>query len=366
MNEDISELERSAYERAKEAVSLDQVGSRLEAASKYRQAIEIMNKLISMTANQKLKQAYAEKVEQYKKRVEALEGYKVKDHGTDSCYILEERPNIGWNDIVNLEDAKRAIKETIVYPVKRPDLFPLGWSKGILLFGPPGCGKTLIAAAVANEIDATFFYVDAASIMSKWLGESEKNVSKLFSQARQISASGRPAIIFIDEIDSLTSKKIVEMGGEARVRNQLLKEMDSLVDKGKKTYLYVIAATNKPWVLDDAFIRRFHKRIYVPLPDKKTRLELFQLYTKGMNLDPSVNLASLAMLTENYSASDIQDLCVSVQNSVASEFIEDGQGSAPRPVMMEDFLEAIRKRKPSVTNEILKKTQTWMVKHGAL
>ena len=160
--------------------------------------------------------------------------------------------------------AKKAVKDAIVYPVQRPDLFPLGWPRGILLFGPPGCGKTLLAAAVATEIDANFYSIDAASIMSKWLGEAEQNVAKLFGSARKSSNEGKPAIVFVDELDSLMGAHSNEVGGEIRVRNQFLKEMDGIVDKGKALHVYVIGATNKPWDLDWAFIRRFQKRILVP------------------------------------------------------------------------------------------------------
>src|SRR5208283_3390900 len=115
---------------------------------------------------------------------------------------VTEKLNVKWEEVVGLVHAKKAVKEAIIYPVQRPDLFPLGWPRGILLFGPPGCGKTLLAAAVATEIDATFVSIDAASIMSKWLGEAEQNVARLFRQVRKSSLEGKPAIVFVDELDS--------------------------------------------------------------------------------------------------------------------------------------------------------------------
>ncbi len=118
--------------------------------------------------------------------------------------ILKEKPLVSWNEVVGLEDAKRAIRESIVYPTKRSDLFPLGWPRGILLFGPPGCGKTLLAAAAAAEIHGYFIVMDAPSMMSKWLGEAEKNISKLFTFARKLHEKEKiPILLFIDEIDSL-------------------------------------------------------------------------------------------------------------------------------------------------------------------
>ena len=170
------------------------------------------------------------------------EGSKDEEASYDEL-VLKEKPNVSWDQVVGLETGKKAIKEAIVYPVERPDLFPLGWPRGILLFGPPGCGKTLLAAAVATEIDAAFVSVDAASVMSKWLGEAEQKVAKLFNQARKTASNGRPAILFIDELDSLIGVHSNEVGGETRVRNQFLKEMDGVMDKGKKLHVYVIGAT---------------------------------------------------------------------------------------------------------------------------
>jgi SpoVK/Ycf46/Vps4 family AAA+-type ATPase len=171
--------------------------------------------------------------------------------------VMKERPNVSWAEVIGLEDAKRAIRESIVYPTKRPDLFPLGWPKGILLYGPPGCGKTLLAAAAAAEIEGYFINVDAAAMMSKWLGEAEKNVAKLFSMAQGLNLNeGVSVILFIDEIDSLLGTRSSEVGGEIRVKNQFLTEMDGINGKFKKTQLYVIGATNKPWSLEAGDFRR--------------------------------------------------------------------------------------------------------------
>src|SRR5574339_822870 len=135
----------------------------------------------------------------------AMDGKKPKDQLGDEFdnLVMREKPNVSCHEVIGLDDAKRAIRESIVYPTKRPDLFPLGWPRGILLYGPPGCGKTLLAAAAAAEIEGYFINVDAASMMSKWLGEAEKNVSKLFSMARKLhDKEGVRVLIFVDEIDS--------------------------------------------------------------------------------------------------------------------------------------------------------------------
>jgi len=369
------ELRKIASEKANEAIKLDKQGNYSMAILKYRQVIDILFKLYNLTADPTIKKVYYEKMKSYEERIRVLESMlegesiKVEEAAKFNDLVLKEKPKVSWNDVIGLEDAKKSIRESIVYPVKRPDLFPLGWPKGILLYGPPGCGKTLLAAAVASEIDATFYYVDAASIISKWLGESEKNVARLFSSARKSVSKDRPAIIFIDEIDSLTSIHQVEVGGETRARNQILKEMDGLSEKSKTEHLYVIGATNKPWDLDEPFIRRFQKRIYVPLPNKENRLALFKHYTKDLAISDDVDFEELAILTNGYSGNDIRDICMSVQIKVVRELFESGaaeKGMKPRLINMFDFLEAIKIRRPSVSLESIEKYEEWARRWMAL
>jgi len=254
--------------------------------------------------------------------------------------------------------------------LKRPDLFPLGWPRGILFFGPPGCGKTMLAAAVASEIDAVFFDVDAATIMSKWLGESEKNIATLFSEARGYADKGKPAIIFIDEVDSIAGIRNQEVGGEVRVRNQLLKEMDGILEKGRYSYVYVIGATNKPWDLDEPFIRRFQKRIYIPPPDYNGRLALLKKATRNIILEDDVDLEKIAKATEGYTFHDLTELVREAYAIVVREFFETGRvddpKSYPRPVSMKDFIDALNKRKPSVNNTTIMRYQRWFEEYKAI
>jgi SpoVK/Ycf46/Vps4 family AAA+-type ATPase len=277
---------------------------------------------------------------------------------------------VSWAEVVGLDTAKKAVKEAIVYPVQRPDLFPLGWPRGILLFGPPGCGKTLLAAAVATEIDANFYSIDAASIMSKWLGEAEQNVAKLFNSARKSAIEGRAAIVFVDELDSLMGQHSNEVGGEIRVKNQFLKEMDGIVDKGKNLHVYVIGATNKPWDLDWAFIRRFQKRILVPLPDNSTRLGMLKHYSSTLQISSDVDLTELGRLAEGFSGSDIRDVCQSAQLSLIGEFFETGQAAdkeaKPRALTMADFRQILEERKPSVSLDMLSQYNRWFEAFKAL
>ena len=299
-------LENEAMKYAAEAVKFDKMGDKDKATDSYRKAVEQLTRLIKLYPDYTFNKFYVEKVTTYQERIRLLKSENGEETGIEKFTSFEtkqtgihesaeedgeeptDKPNVTWGEVAGLEDAKRAIKEVIVYPVKRPDLFPLGWSRGLLLFGPPGCGKTLLAAAVANEIEAQFIQIDPANIMSKWLGAAEQNVAKIFGGARKTAVAGKPVIIFMDEVDSILGVHTNEVGGEVRMRNQFLKEMDGLQDKGKNYHLYVVAATNKPWDLDWAFIRRFQKRVMVPLPDYATRLRCLRSTVPSLNSPPTL------------------------------------------------------------------------------
>jgi len=378
------ELEKAATIYACEAIRLDKQGVRGMAVTSYQRAIETLLKLVRLHPDYGLNKVYIQRATAYRERILTLQGVsrpveyqptqeKTLEETRKTSYdelVLKEKPNVKWDEVIGLEDTKKAVKEAIIYPVQRPDLFPLGWPRGILLFGPPGCGKTLLAAAVASEIEATFISVDAASVMSKWLGEAEQNVARLFASARNSAEEGLPAIVFIDELDSLMGMRSMEVGGEARVRNQFLKEMDGIMDKGKNIHVYVIGSTNKPWALDWPFIRRFQKRILVPPPDRQARIQMLKLYTEHLRLSDDVDFNELGRLTEGFSGSDIRDICQSAQLKVIGELFESGQASnkraKPRTLSMKDFLEILEERKPSVSGETLPLYDRWFETFKAL
>ena len=375
-----NELERAATAYALDAVRLDKQGQKGRAITLYQKAIESLLQLVQLYPEYGLNKVYVQRAIAYQERIKALQGsvssHEMNEAASDDGaggggatmegngagkggeeLVVTEKPQVSWGEVVGLDTAKKAVKEAIVYPVSRPDLFPLGWPRGILLFGPPGCGKTLLAAAVATEIDANFYSIDAASIMSKWLGEAEQNVAKLFNAARKSSNDGRPAIVFVDELDSLMGAHANEVGGEIRVRNQFLKEMDGINDKGKALHVYVIGATNKPWELDWAFIRRFQKRILVPLADRDTRLSMLKLYIGSLQIEADVDLVELSNMSEGFSGSDIRDVCQSAQLKLIGEFFESGKAmdreAKPRALTMADFRQIFDNRKPSVSPKVI-------------
>ena len=217
--------------------------------------------------------------------------------------IIEEKPNVKWDDVAGLYQAKESLKEAVILPTKFPQLFTgkrKPW-RGILLFGPPGTGKSYLAKAVATEANSTFFSVSSADLVSKWLGVSEKLVKNLFEMAR----SKTPAIIFIDEVDSLCSSRSENESESAkRIKTEFLVQMQGVGNDNDG--ILVLGATNIPWVLDAAIRRRFEKRIYIPLPEAPARCTMFKLSmgsTSTNVTDADYNV--LARKTDGYSGADI-------------------------------------------------------------
>jgi transitional endoplasmic reticulum ATPase len=260
--------------------------------------------------------------------------------------VLVEVPNVKWADVGGLEDVKQELKEAVEWPLKNPEVFErMGVTppKGILLYGPPGTGKTLLAKAVANESEANFILVKGPELLSKWVGESEKAVRKIFEKARQTS----PSIIFFDEVDSLAPRRSAADDNKVteRVVNQLLTEIDGLEELHN---VVIIGATNRPDILDTALLRpgRFDRIIMVGAPDEKTREKVFEIHTKGMPLSKDVNIKELAKKTDGYAGADIASIC---REAAINALRRDMKS---KDISGKDFDAALNKVRPSITKEI--------------
>jgi len=282
-----------------------------------------------------------------------LEAYKeITPSALREVYV--EIPNVKWSDIGGLEQVKQELREAVEWPIKHPEAFKrmgIKPPKGILLYGPPGCGKTLLAKAVATESEANFISVKGPEIFSKWVGESEKAIREIFRKARQAA----PCIVYFDEIDAIAPIRGLGFGDSVvteRVITQLLTEMDGIQSLEN---VVVLASTNRPDMLDPALLRpgRFDRLIYVPPPDYEARLEIFKVHTRNMPLAEDVDLQQLARMTEGYSGSDIEAVCreagmLALRENINAEKVE-----------MRHFVEALKRVHPSITEDMVKSYRAW-------
>jgi len=223
-----------------------------------------------------------------------------------------EVPNVSWNDIGGLESVKRELQELVQYPVEHPEKFlkfGMTPSKGVLFYGPPGCGKTLLAKAIANECQANFISIKGPELLTMWFGESEANVREVFDKARQAA----PCVLFFDELDSIAKARGGSTGGDAggasdRIINQVLTEMDGM---GAKKNVFIIGATNRPDIIDPAVLRpgRLDQLMYIPLPDEGSRLSIFNANLRKSPVDPEVDIEHLARVTKGFSGADLTEIC---------------------------------------------------------
>lgn len=291
--------------------------------------------------------------------------------------ILQRNPNVHWNDIANLKEAKRLLEEAVVLPMWMPDFFKgirRPW-KGVLMVGPPGTGKTLLAKAVATECGTTFFNVSSSTLTSKYRGESEKLVRILFDMARFYA----PSTIFIDEIDSLCSRRgsLTEHEASRRVKSELLIQMDGITNcEDASKVVMVLAATNCPWDIDEALRRRLEKRIYIPLPDQEGREAQLSINLKDVEKAEDLDLKRVASLLDGYSGADITNVCRDASMMTMRRKIRSGlrpeqiralrKDELDLPVKTEDFLEAISKVNRSVSAQDVKKYDKWMSEFGSI
>ena len=263
--------------------------------------------------------------------------------------VYVEVPEVHWENIGGLKEAKQMVREAVEWPIKHSEFFKemgIDPPKGVLLYGPPGCGKTLLAKAAATESGANFISVKGPEILSKWVGESEKAVREIFARARQVA----PCIIFFDEIDAIAPRRGTrfDSGVTDRIVNQLLTEMDGIE---KLEGIVVLAATNRPDIIDPALLRpgRFDRLIYVPPPDLEARYEILKVHTRRMPLAEDVDLKKIAERTELYSGADLAALC---REAAMTALREAGK---PTKVHMRHFEKAMKVVKPSLKPEDLER-----------
>ncbi|MGH7215469.1 MAG: ATP-binding protein, partial [Tepidisphaeraceae bacterium] len=280
------------------------------------------------------------------------------ESGADAAqWIIKEKPNLRFDDVAGLDDVKEDIRLKMLYPLAHPELaekFGIEPGGGILLYGPPGTGKTMLAKATAGEIDATFFRVSPAELLSKWVGEAEQNIKKLFDAA----ATEERSIIFIDEIEALVPARRDEGSSVMqRVVPQILQGMEGFDKKNGRPILFM-GATNVPWQLDPAVLRpgRFDEKVYIPLPDLPARRKMLDIYLSKRPVADDVDLDLLATRLDGYSGADIKYLC---DRGATLPFLRSVATGQEGEITQEILADVIADTPPSVTAEVLARFEQW-------
>ena len=349
------------------AKKLESKGKSDEAVAHYKRAASIYRRL-AYVAPREHAESFFNSASQYETMSNALKSATSEKRAESpeliESMIISERPTTIWEDIGGLSEVKKVIKEAIILPFIGNKPAFVESPRTILLYGPPGTGKTLLAKAASNTLNAAFFEARTSSLLSKYFGESSKIISMLFEKARK----SQPSLIFMDEFDSIMiSRDSGIQESTRRVVGQLLTEIEGFNTRSEDKIL-LIAATNKPWDLDDAMVSRFQRKVYVPLPDKASRKRIFEIHLKGCVLH-DITFEKLAEMSEGYSGRDIANVCreavmfmVREQNPKLQELTPaqiENYAMNYRSLTNEDFKEAFGKIKSSVNPETIKKYEEW-------
>lgn len=380
-----------ARKRADEAVRR---GEARQGSAEYRRAAELMRQYAGGVNDFSIKTQRLERAEALERMALQLDGIPAQvklparksgvpsaEPVGDSDYEAEvlaliEVSKIRWDDIGGLQETKQAIKQAFGLALARkPKGVRIDSWRNMLFFGPPGTGKTLLAAATAGSLDATFFNVKVSNVLSKYFGESTKILSALYAAARRMS----PAVIFLDEFESLTPPRGEgESGAERRIVSTLLAELDGLATKDDDSYVLTIGATNLPWLLDGAILSRFQKRIYVPLPDPEARRAILEIHLTRRGHKTQSPIPTLVTRTEGYSGREIEQIC---QTAIANmtrranpdlmELVDKGQAALRQyeikvePLNEADFQVAFEQIHPATDSKLIQRHQEWLKKTEA-
>ena len=356
-------------------------GRGLEAAAAYRRCADLARQYAQYGATKQIQKQRLRRAKQYgdlADRIEAgaaaapaPEGGATADYEAEVLDLIH-RSTVSWEDIGGLAETKQEIQAAYALALaRRPEGVRLGAARNILLYGPPGTGKTLLAAAASNELDATFFNVKFSTVLSKWFGESTRLISALYRVAEQHA----PSVVFLDEFDALTPPRGgSETGAERRILSTLLSELDGLSQKGESApYVLTIGATNVPWLIDGAILRRFGaKVIEVPLPDAGARSAILTLQLEQAGHRSQVPMEELVERTERYSGSEIAAMCqeaigrmLSRANPDLLQVADQGRKAISdyqlrvAPLTADDFDYALARVRPRIIPGYLEQLEAW-------
>ena len=309
---------------------------------------------------------YQDRLVMYFDRIHALQS-EMKPEPTDTrnkrTHVAQN--TISFKDVIGLQEAKDALRASLIYPIKRPDLYKdVATKRNVLLYGPHGCGKSLLASAVGSELNATVMVVDLSSIYGKFYGDAEAHVRSIFQEAREYSTD-KPIVMVIDEVDGLMGRHR-DSSTESRVIGILLSELDGVTSSSSNNFV-ILSMTNRPWDLDVGFIRRHPRRILVTLPDHDARIDIFKLHLDKLKTD-NIDYTRLARMYDGYNAADIRQVSLDAHAITVHELMTSphyNEKQMPRSITMDDFVKIKQTRKSSVSPDILRSCHNWHGDYGA-